>query len=146
MHTVLLSSIVVLSDLLVPMPGGGFSYNGSVYMPTPGGGWIWPEGTIQPLPGGGAWGDGWDTFPGLGAVLPTVLERREPRWPRTGGGTVIDPWAGRVPPLDPWGAAARPLGTWGHGLPMPATDAERCDAEEALAMKQLLQRRLRSLR
>ena len=38
MHTVLLSSIVVLSDLLVPMPGGG---------------------------------------------------------------TVIDPWAGRVPPLDP---------------------------------------------
>jgi hypothetical protein len=83
MHTVLLSSIVVLSDLLVPMPGGG---------------------------------------------------------------TVIDPWAGRVPPLDPWGAAARPLGTWGHGLPMPATDAERCDAEEALAMKQLLQRRLRSLR
>lgn len=120
MHTVLLSSIVVLSDLLVPMPGGGFSYNGSVYMPTPGGGWIWPEGTIQPVPGGGAWGHGWDTFPGLGAVLPSMLENR-PMRPRFDA-SPVNPWIADEVPIRPWrpGFARPHPNPLGSTLPFPA--------------------------
>lgn len=92
MHTVLLLSAVLAwdtgqiawcpahtlpgsTDLVLPMPGGGFTYNGDLYTPLPGGGWNWPSGYIAPMPNGGAWGYGWNTAP-PGVIAADIMPLR----------------------------------------------------------------------